>query len=68
MEGACNDLSMSVGIGGDTRDELEKNTFQHNNLNYKLSSFSGDLDLNAQDETDAPKSIRHLDLNGLSWT
>ncbi|XP_057541306.1 myb-related protein 2-like isoform X3 [Amaranthus tricolor] len=68
VEGACNDLSMSVGIGGDTRDELEKNTFQHNNLNYKLSSFSGDLDLNAQDETDAPTSIRHLDLNGLSWT
>ncbi|CAO2831797.1 unnamed protein product [Amaranthus hypochondriacus] len=68
VEGACNDLSMSVGIGGDTRDELEKNAFQHDNLNYKLSSFSGDLDLNTQDEPDASTSIRHLDLNGLSWT
>ncbi|XP_057547874.1 myb-related protein 2-like isoform X1 [Amaranthus tricolor] len=65
---ACSDLSMSVGIGGDTRDEFDKNTFQLDNHNYKLDSFSGNLDLNTRDESDAPSSIRHLDLNGLSWT
>lgn len=68
VEGACNDLSMSVGIGGGPQDQLEKNTFQLDNKNYKLAPFSGDLDLNAQDEPDVPSSIRHLDLNGLSWT
>ncbi|XP_021724039.1 myb-related protein 2-like isoform X2 [Chenopodium quinoa] len=67
MEGTCSDLSMSVGIGGDTQDQLEKNTFQLDNKNYKLAPFSSDLDLNAQDEHDVPSSIRHLDLNGLSW-
>lgn len=74
VEGTCNDLSMSVGIGGERQDELQKNicyradTFQLDNKNYKLPSFSPDLDLNARDETDAPSSIRHLDLNGLGWT
>ncbi|XP_021740907.1 myb-related protein 2-like isoform X4 [Chenopodium quinoa] len=68
MEGTCSDLSMSVGIGGDTQDQLEKNTFQLDNKNYKLAPFSSDLDLNVQDEHDVPSSIRHLDLNGLSWT
>ncbi|KAL2923762.1 Myb-related protein 2 [Bienertia sinuspersici] len=67
VKGACSDLSMNVGIGGDTQDQLQKNTFQLDNKNYKLPSFSGDLDLNAEDEPDAPSSIRHLDLNGLSW-
>ncbi|CAO2822168.1 unnamed protein product [Amaranthus hypochondriacus] len=65
---ACSDLSMSVGIGGDTREEFDKNTFQLDNHNYKLDSFRGNLDLNTRDESDAPSSIRHLDLNGLSWT
>ncbi|KMT15375.1 hypothetical protein BVRB_3g060800 isoform A [Beta vulgaris subsp. vulgaris] len=68
MEGACSDLSMSVGIRRDTRDELEQSTFQLDNKNYKLGSFSGELDLNARDEPDVPSTIRHLDLNGLSWT
>ncbi|KNA21860.1 hypothetical protein SOVF_039410 isoform B [Spinacia oleracea] len=65
VDGACSDLSMSVGVGGDSRDQ---NTFQLDNKNYKLPPFSGDLDLNTQDEPDVPSSIRHLDLNGLSWT
>lgn len=74
VEGGCSDLSMGVGIGGERQDEVQKNiccradSFQLDNKKYKLPSFGTDLDLNAQDDTDAPSSIRHLDLNGLSWT
>ena len=74
VEGGCSDLSMSVGIGGERQHEVQKNiccradSFQLDNKRYKLPSLSANLDLNARDETDAPSSIRHLDLNGLSWT
>ncbi|XP_074306974.1 myb-related protein 1-like isoform X1 [Silene latifolia] len=64
-------LSMSVGIGGERQDDLSKNTnncrvdpFQVDDK-YKIASFSTDLNLNSRDE---PNEIRHLDLNGLSWT
>ncbi|KAJ8448076.1 hypothetical protein Cgig2_031800 [Carnegiea gigantea] len=74
VEGGCSDLSMGVGIGGERQDEVQKNiccradSFQLDNKKYKLPSFGTDLDLNARDDADAPSSIRHLDLNGLSWT
>ncbi|KAK9725732.1 hypothetical protein RND81_05G165100 [Saponaria officinalis] len=70
VEKACNDLTMSVGIGRERHDDLEKNTNSHRtdtfhlDNKYKLASFNTDLDLNTRHE---PDGIRHLDLNGLSW-
>ncbi|GMH08251.1 hypothetical protein Nepgr_010091 [Nepenthes gracilis] len=76
VERDCSNLSMSVGLGGEKGKEFHKKLvaddraeyFQLENRQYKLPTFSGELDLNAHDETDAASRWKHLDLNGVSWT
>ncbi|KAH9611958.1 hypothetical protein KSS87_007881 [Heliosperma pusillum] len=74
VEKTCSDLTMGVGIGRHNHDNIEKNTNSCRTNTYKVddkykvASFSADLNLNTRDDEDDPSNIRHLDLNGLSWT
>ncbi|GAB4843710.1 hypothetical protein Ancab_013675 [Ancistrocladus abbreviatus] len=65
VERDCSNLSISVGTGGERRDEFHKKLA--GNGDCRMPSFSGLLDLNAHDETDAASNWKHFDLNGVSW-
>lgn len=45
----------------------ECDRFQGETQKYKPNMLSGELDLNARDESDGASSCKHLDLNGFNW-